>query len=95
MIITKLNLEYNIEENFPNAKCIRGWEGGGADHAVKDGIHYLIIDERSMIGFMDENDPDDKMLMDKLLHLIQFDNEEEFKQYLEEELSWAVNMEDK
>ena len=95
MIITKLNLEYNIEENFPNAKCIRGWEGGGADHAVKDGIHYLIIDERSMIGFMDENDPDDKMLMDKLLHLIQFDNEEEFKKYLEEELSWAVNMENR
>jgi hypothetical protein len=48
-----------------------------------------------MIGFMDENDPDDKMIMDKLLHLIQFDNEEEFKQYLEEELSWAVNMEDR
>jgi hypothetical protein len=95
MIITKLNLEYDIKENFPNAKCIRGWEGGGADYAVKDGIHYLIIDERSMIGFMDENDPDDKMIMDKLLHLIQFDNEEEFKQYLEEELSWAVNMEDR
>ncbi|HOI24777.1 MAG TPA: hypothetical protein PK581_04205 [Caldisericia bacterium] len=95
MIITKLNLEYDIKENFPNAKCVRGWEGGGAYYAVKDSIHYLIIDERTMAGFMDENDPDDKMLIDKLLHLIQFDNEEEFKQYLEEELSWAVNMEDK
>ena len=95
MIITKLNLEYDIKENFPNAKRVRGWEGGGAYYAVKDSIHYLIIDERTMAGFMDENDPDDKMLMDKLLHLIQFDNEEEFKQYLEEELSWAVNMEDR
>jgi hypothetical protein len=93
MIVIKLSIDYPIEEHFPNAKCIRGWEGGCAYHAIKDDSHYLFIDERTMAGFMDENDPDDKIAMDKLLHIIHFDDEAELNHYLDNELGWAVNME--
>jgi len=95
MISKRFSNDYSIEKNFPDAKCIRAWEGGGADHAIKDGIHYLIIDERTMQDFLDENHPVDKEVINNLLHIIQFEDEEEFQSYLEKELSWAVNLENR
>jgi hypothetical protein len=46
-----------------------------------EGIHFPIIDERTIEDFLDENHPVDKEAISNLLHLIKFDDEDEFQGY--------------
>ncbi|HOI24794.1 MAG TPA: hypothetical protein PK581_04295 [Caldisericia bacterium] len=94
MIRKNFPADYNMEEDFPETKLICGWEFGGAFHAIKGGIHYLIIDESMMADMLDQTDPTDKKVFDNLIHLLQFEDEEEMHLYVQRELGWATKIED-
>lgn len=94
MIRKNFPADYNIEEDFPERKIIRRWDFGGVYHAVKDETHCLIIDKSLMADMLDQNDPTDKKVFDNLIHLLQFEDEEEMNRYVQSELGWATKIED-
>lgn len=81
MIITKHPFRYNYTEQFPDLKMVGGFEGGAIYKAIKDGKHYLIIDEGTLAEFLDYEDQD---LLDQLINIMEFETEEELNNYLEE-----------
>lgn len=60
---------------------IGGFEGGAIYKASKDGKFYLIIDEGTLADFLDEDDQD---ILDQLVKIIEFENEDELNNYLGE-----------
>lgn len=82
MKISKHPFRYNFSEQFPDKREIGGFEGGVIYQATKDNRHYLVIDEGTMSEFLDDDDRD---VMDQLVKVIEFETEEELKQYLKEQ----------
>lgn len=80
MVTTEHPMSFDIKVAFPNARRSRVWEGGGSYLAERDGVPYVIIDERSMADFLGDDDQD---LLNKLVHVIAFDNEIERSAYVE------------
>lgn len=72
---------FKYRELFPDSKIIGGFEGGAIYNAVKGNKHYLIIDEGTLADFLDEDDRD---LLDQLVKIIEFENEDELNNYLGE-----------
>mgnify|MGYP007023836002 CR=1 FL=1 len=81
MLITKYPVGFIYKVIYPNAKLIGGFEGGAIFHAIKDNKHFLIIDEGALADFFDEDDQD---LIEQLVKVIEFENEKELNNYLEE-----------
>ncbi len=68
---------FSVERQFPNARHLGGWEGGGAHTAERDGKWFIIIDEGTMADFLDENDPSDREVMNRLVTVFEFDTRAE------------------
>ena len=64
---------------FPDARCIGGFEGGAIYQSAKAGKHYLIIDEGTLADFLSDEDQD---LLDHLVTVFEFDTEHELNEYL-------------
>jgi hypothetical protein len=60
---------------------IGGFEGGAIYKAIKDNKHFLIIDEGTLADFLEEDDQD---ILDQLVKIIEFENEDELNKYLQE-----------
>ena len=43
---------------------------------------------------LDQTDPTDKKVFDNLIHLLQFEDEEEMNLYVQRELGWATKIGD-
>jgi hypothetical protein len=71
--------DFSVSENFPNARQVRGWEGGCAYLAELNGVSYVIVDEGTLADFVGE---DDRHLLDQLVKIIAFDSEAERSQYV-------------
>lgn len=81
MIIYKHKFGFNYRELFSDSKMIGGFEGGAVYKASKEGKSYLIIDEGTLADFLDEDDQD---ILDQLVKIIEFENEDELNKYLQE-----------
>ena len=81
MKIYKHKFGFNYRGLFTDSKMIGGFEGGAIYRAIKDNTHYLIIDEGTLADFLDQDDQD---LLDQLVKIIEFENEDELNKYLEE-----------
>ncbi|MBK9097490.1 MAG: hypothetical protein IPM14_05050 [bacterium] len=81
MKIYKHKFGFNYRKLFPDSKMIGGFEGGAIYKASKDGKFYLIIDEGTLADFLDEDDQD---ILDQLVKIIEFENEDELNNYLGE-----------
>jgi len=81
MIITKHPFGYKYRELFTEPNMIGGFEGGAIYKAIKDNKHFLIIDEGTLADFLDEDDQD---VLDQLIKIIEFENEDELNNYLGE-----------
>jgi hypothetical protein len=81
MRISTYPFQFNFREVFPDAKMIKGLEGGVIYKASKDNKKYLIIDEGTMADFLDVNDKD---LLDRLIRIIEFNTEDELNNYIVE-----------
>lgn len=79
MKIYKHKFGFNYRELFPDSKMIGGFEGGAIYKAIKDNKHFLIIDEGTLADFLDEDDQD---ILDQLIKIIEFENEDELNHYL-------------
>jgi len=82
MKIYKHKFGFNYRELFPDSKMIGGFEGGVVYKASKEGKSYLIIDEGTLADFLDEDDQD---VLDQLIKIIEFENEDELNNYLGEQ----------
>jgi hypothetical protein len=60
-------------EDFPDRVALRLFEGGAVYTAERGGKFYLIQDERSMMGILDDEDLAD--LKDHLVKVLEFDTE--------------------
>lgn len=92
MIKKSYPYNYDYESKFPDMIEYRGCEGGMAYKAVKNGKPHLIIDGGSMAEVFDENDPTDKEILDSMVTIIEFDDEEELSKYVSIEMSFAFDM---
>ncbi|MDX9712563.1 MAG: hypothetical protein RBT56_08570 [Ignavibacteriaceae bacterium] len=81
MIIYKHKFGFNYRELFYDSKMIGGFEGGAIYKAIKDNKHFLIIDEGTLADFLEEDDQD---ILDQLVKIIEFENEDELNKYLQE-----------
>ncbi len=81
MKISKHPFRFNYKEIYPDLKAIGGFEGGAIYKATKDNKYYLIVDESTMADMLDEDDQD---LLDQSVKIIEFENEDELNNYLEE-----------
>ncbi|MFZ1517691.1 MAG: hypothetical protein WAU11_02895 [Ignavibacteriaceae bacterium] len=81
MKIYKHKFGFNYRELFPDSKMIGGFEGGAIYKAIKESKFYLIIDEGTLADFLDEDDQD---VLDQLIKIIEFENEDELNNYLGE-----------
>jgi hypothetical protein len=75
---------------FPNAQVFQGWEGGCAFKAQRDGKPFIIIDEGTMADFMDENDPTEREILNRLVSVIEFESEAERDAYIAREMQFGV-----
>jgi len=71
--------DFSVSENFPNARRVRGWEGGCAYLAEREGVSFVIIDEGTLADFVGD---DDRHLLEHLVKIIAFDSEAERSQYV-------------
>ncbi len=71
--------DFDIFHNFPNARGVRGWEGGHAYLAERDGVSYVIIDEGTLAEFVGKDDRD---MLKQLIKIIAFDSEAERSEYV-------------
>ena len=69
MKIKELKRNETYEDDFPDIKSLKGFEGGSIYTAEKDEKYYLILDESSMVAILDEED-----LPDCLVKIIEFDS---------------------
>lgn len=81
MRVYKHPYRFNYQELYPDVEMIGGFEGGAIYKATKDDKYYLIIDEGTLADMLDVDDQD---LLDQLVKVIEFDAEEELKNYLGE-----------
>lgn len=79
MKISRHPFQFNFRVQFPDAKMIGGFEGGAIYRSVKNNKHYLIIDEGTLADFLDEDDRD---LLNQLIKIVEFENEDELNHYL-------------
>lgn len=81
MRVEKHSYRFDTRDHFPNARVFRGWEGGCAYQAERDGKPFIIIDEGTLAAFLDENDPTDREVMSRLVSVIEFMDEAERQAY--------------
>lgn len=93
MQIERHPFTFDTHGQFPNARAFRGWEGGCAYRAERDRKPFLIINEGTMADFLDENDPTDREVMNRLISVIEFDDEAERETYIEREMRFGVDLE--
>lgn len=93
MQIERHPFRFDTHGQFPNARAFRGWEGGCAYRAKRGGKPFLIIDEGTMADFLDENDPTDREVMNRLVSVIEFDDEAEREAYIAREMRFGVDLE--
>lgn len=93
MQIERHPFTFDTHGQFPNARAFRGWEGGRAYRAERDGKPFLIIDEATMADFLDENDPTDREVMNRLISIIEFHDEAEREAYIVREMRFGVDLE--
>jgi hypothetical protein len=74
-----LPFSYRIQKRFPRMRNIESFEGGAMFAAEKDGKFYIILDERTMSGFLADEDDD---LRDGLLKVFEFEDEDDRERYL-------------
>lgn len=67
---------FDTDREFPNARMLRGWEGGAAYAAERDGAFFIVIDESTMSDFLDEDDPTDRDVLDRLVTVLEFPDEQ-------------------
>ena len=84
---------FDTPGRFPNARRFRGWEGGCAYKAERDGKPFVIIDEGTMADFLDESDPTDREVLNRLVSVIEFENEAEREAYIASRMAFGVNVE--
>jgi len=77
MKIKELKRNKTYEDDFPDIKSLKGFEGGSIYTAVKDEKYYLILDESSMVAILDEED-----LPDCLVKIIEFDSLDQRMDYV-------------
>lgn len=79
---------YDLRERFPQARRLFGYEGGAVFTAERDGKAYILIDAGTMADFLDENDPSDAEVMQRLVTIEEYDDiserDREAKEMLEE-----------
>jgi hypothetical protein len=85
--------KFDIYGQFPNAREFRGWEGGCAFRAERDGRPFLIIDEGTMADFLDENDPTDGDTLNCLVSVIEFEDDAEREAYIAHKMGFGVDLE--
>jgi hypothetical protein len=86
------SFEYDVEKTFPNARPVKGWEGGVAWCADRGGKPVLIIDERTMADFLDQNDPRDREIMAQLVSVLEFEGIAERELYMARFLHFAIEL---
>jgi len=69
MKIKELKRNETYEDDFPDIKSLKGFEGGSVYTSEKNGKYYLILDESSMVAILDEED-----LPECLIKIIEFDS---------------------
>ena len=69
MKIIELKRNKTYENDFPDIKSLKSFEGGSIYTAEKDEKYYLILDESSMVAILDE-----EVLPDCLVKIIEFDS---------------------
>jgi len=77
MKIKELKRNKTYEDDFPDIKSLKGFEGGSIYTAEKDEKYYLILDESSMAAILDEED-----LPDCLVKIIEFDSLDQRMDYV-------------
>jgi hypothetical protein len=80
MNCSHLPYKNRISDAFPNNRRILAFEGAILA-AENENMFYLIIDERTMAGFLQ---PEDYDLIEKLVTVYEFETEEERLQYMHE-----------
>ena len=64
---------YDLNARFPQQRLIFGYEGGCVAAAEADGKFFITIDEGTMADFLDENDPTDAEVLNRLKTIMEFD----------------------
>jgi len=80
MKITKHPKGFDYKSLFSDLKLIKGLEGGVIYSGRKDRKPFLVIDESTLLEFLDESDND---LLNGLIKVIEFEDEFEYENYLE------------
>src|SRR5438445_5662505 len=74
-----LPYKFDLRKRFPDMRRLEAFEGGAEFAAEVGGKFYLIQDERTMADMIP---PDDEDLLDKMLTVLEFDNEDERNDYI-------------
>lgn len=73
---------FDIRSEFPHARLFKGWEGGCALKAERDGKPFIISDGRTIAEFLDEADLAAREALDRLVSVMEFENEAERDAYI-------------
>jgi hypothetical protein len=93
MRIEKHPFGFDVCDQFPNARPFRGWEGGCAYRAEREGKAFVIIDEGTMADFLDECDPQEREVLKQLVSVIEFDNEAEREAFITDQMRFGTDLE--
>lgn len=70
MKATSYSCEFDVLENFPNARVVLEWEGGCTYFAEQRGAWYVIVDAGTLADLVDDDDKD------QLVTVIAFESED-------------------
>ncbi len=86
---------FDIRSEFPNAHVFKGWEGGCAFKAERDGKPFIISDGRTIAEFLDEADLIDSEALNGLVSVIEFENAAERDIYIAEAMRFGTDLENR
>lgn len=74
-------------------RLFKGWEGGCAFKAERDGKPFIVSDGRTIAEFLDEADLPDPEALNGLVSVIEFENEAERDAYITREMAFGTDLE--